>query len=606
MLIQALCAYYDMLAKSGKALPPGYSSVKIHYLVCLTPDGKIDEIINWQNIVQRETGKGKFKEQYVPREIMLPQRTEKSGIDANILEHKPLHLFGLNFTKDGFTPEDRTEKAKKSHAAFVQANMDFLEGLDSPGINAYRNFIANWKPEEETENPYLLHLGKGYSSARFAFCLSGRSDLPLHTEEQIQSKWAQLYGELQCSAEDGVLAQCAVSGEKEPIARIHDKIKGVPGGNSSSSVLICFKNASENSYGNNHSYNSNISQAAMKKYTEALNYLLNGKRHRALLDDVTVVYWAMSENEVYNDLASLLLFDSREGLDAQQTEEMLGQLMPDVREGSVRPDRIKSTAGIDADVDFYIVGIKPNTSRMAVKFIYRRKFGEILMHAAQHQCDLQITQQARSVELWRIKKEMISPKSKSETVNPALLSKMLESVLYGTNYPSFLLSTMVRRAKTDAGSISAVRAGVIKACINRKLRLSGQKEELKLALDKENNNPAYLCGRLFAVLEKLQQSVSDDSLNRTIKDAYFSSASSKPSIIFPKLLNLAQHHLNKSKSEAYYRILIGEIVDKLGTAFPDTLLLPEQGRFIIGYYQQYQSFFVKKEDQKTETTQEEL
>lgn len=403
-----------------------------------------------------------------------------------------------------------------------------------------------------------------------------------------------------------MLVQCAVSGEKGPIARIHDKIKGVPGGLSTGSVLICFKNASENSYGNDQSYNSNISQAAMKKYTEALNYLLNGKRHRALLDDVTVVYWAMSENEAYNDLASLLLFDSSEGLDAQQTEEMLGRLMQDAREGNVRPDRIKSTAGIDADVDFYIVGIKPNSSRLAVKFIYRRKFGEILMHVAQHQSDLQITQQARSVELWRIKKELLSPKSKNETVDPALLTKMLESVLYGTNYPPFLLSTMVRRVKTDAGSISAVRAGVIKACINRKLRLSGQKEELKLALDKENNNPAYLCGRLFAVLEKLQQSASGDSLNRTIKDAYFSSASSKPSIVFPKLVNLAQYHLNKSKSEAYYRMLIGEIIDKLGTAFPDTLLLPEQGKFIIGYYQQYQSFFVKKEDQKTETKQEEL
>ena len=39
MLISALCDYYDILAEKGKVLPQGYSKVKIHYLVCLTPDG---------------------------------------------------------------------------------------------------------------------------------------------------------------------------------------------------------------------------------------------------------------------------------------------------------------------------------------------------------------------------------------------------------------------------------------------------------------------------------------------------------------------------------------------------------------------------------------
>ena len=114
-----------------------------------------------------------------------------------------------------------------------------------------------------------------------------------------------------------------------------------------------------------------------------------------------------------------------------------------------------------------------------------------------------------------------------------------------------------------------------------------------MALDKENKNPAYLCGRLFAVLEKLQRDVSGNSLNTTIKDSYFASAASKPAIVFPKILKLAQNHLKKSKIAVYYNKLIGEIVDKLGSEFPDTLLLTEQGKFMIGYYQQYQSFFTK-------------
>ena len=116
-----------------------------------------------------------------------------------------------------------------------------------------------------------------------------------------------------------------------------------------------------------------------------------------------------------------------------------------------------------------------------------------------------------------------------------------------------------------------------------------------MALDKENINQAYLCGRLFAVLEKIQQNASGGNLNRTIKDSYFASACAKPAAVFPKLLKLAQYHLNKDEYAKKNNILTGEIMDKLCGEFPQTLPLNEQGKFIIGYYQQYQDFFKKSE-----------
>lgn len=119
-----------------------------------------------------------------------------------------------------------------------------------------------------------------------------------------------------------------------------------------------------------------------------------------------------------------------------------------------------------------------------------------------------------------------------------------------------------------------------------------------MSLNKENERPAYLCGRLFAVLERLQQEASNNSLNRTIKDAYFASASSKPALIFPKLLRLAQNHLGKVKFPVYYNKMIQEIMDKLPGEFPETLLIQDQGRFMIGYYQQYQSFFATDKSNK--------
>ena len=123
-----------------------------------------------------------------------------------------------------------------------------------------------------------------------------------------------------------------------------------------------------------------------------------------------------------------------------------------------------------------------------------------------------------------------------------------------------------------------------------------------MGLDKKNTNQAYLCGRLFAVLEHIQQSAASAKLNRTIKDAYFSSAASKPALVFPKLITLSQNHLKKLSESGvvFYSKLVEEIIGKLNGEFPDTLMLKDQGRFMIGYYQQDQAFFQKQTDDQKE------
>lgn len=590
MLINALCEYYDILAKAGKVLPDGYSSVKIHFLVSLTDDGRIDSIIDYRTAEELPMGNGKVKTRQIPRDIVMPQRTEKPGIDANIAEHRPLYLFGLNFEKDKLTAEDKTGKAQKSHEALKSKNLEFLEGLDSPLINAYRKFLQNWCPADETENEHLLCLGKDYGKSGFAFCLSGYPEKMLQDDSQIREKWEQQYQG--CEQQNDKSAQSAVSGEHAVIARIHNKIKGVYGGLATGTVLIGYNNPSENSYCKEQSYNSNISESEMKKYTEALNYLLGSQKHKILLDDITVVFWAANADENCEDAVMAMLLGNSDKMSAEQTEDMLRELLNDARQGKIAFARLEASYGIDSNTDFYILGLKPNSSRLAVKFIYRKRYADILWNIARFQEDMQISGKLRPVSLNRIRKEMISPKSKTETMNPALLSKLFESILYGRKYPMALLENVIRRIKTDRmDRISEIRAGIIKACINRNY----EKEEIKMALDKENHGQAYLCGRLFAVLEKLQQDASGNSLNRTIKDAYFASASSKPAMVFPKLIKLAQNHLNKVKSPVFYNKLIGEIINQLNGEFPDTLLLVDQGKFIIGYYQQYQSFFEKNE-----------
>ena len=115
----------------------------------------------------------------------------------------------------------------------------------------------------------------------------------------------------------------------------------------------------------------------------------------------------------------------------------------------------------------------------------------------------------------------------------------------------------------------------------------------------ENKNPAYLCGGLFAVYEKIQQESSGGNLNRTIKDSYFASACSRPSSVFPKLSKLAQNHMRKlgEGAEIYYNKIIGNITDNLVGEFPSTLSLDDQGRFIVGYYQMNKKLYTSSKDE---------
>ena len=121
-----------------------------------------------------------------------------------------------------------------------------------------------------------------------------------------------------------------------------------------------------------------------------------------------------------------------------------------------------------------------------------------------------------------------------------------------------------------------------------------------MAWDNSNQNPAYLCGSLFAVYEKIQKDASGD-LNRTIKDSYFSSACARPSAIMPKLDKLSNYHLKKLSqgNQIYYEKLIGQIINNLeSSGFPQTLDMDNQGRFIIGYYQMNQHLYTKKSNQE--------
>lgn len=117
-----------------------------------------------------------------------------------------------------------------------------------------------------------------------------------------------------------------------------------------------------------------------------------------------------------------------------------------------------------------------------------------------------------------------------------------------------------------------------------------------MALDIEQPSIGYQLGRLFAVLEKIQEE-ANPGINATIRERYYGSACSSPVTVFPTLMRLKNHHLAKLGNEGrvvYFERFIGGIVGKIDD-FPSHLDLHEQGRFAVGYYHQRQDFFTKKD-----------
>ena len=460
MLIRSLCDYYDIQSARGEAASDIMSEQPVHWMVMLTPDGRVADIIDKriEESVPQKNGKVKIVKK--PIVVSLPKRTQKPTIDAYIIEHRPLYIFGLNYdAKIGLTPDDKTDKARKSHEAFVKKNLEFFDGIDSEIARAYVNFIKNWVPENETENEQLKMLGKEYQGSCYIFALDGRPECKLHKDKAVLAKYEKFMAKAAAKAEeeaaesdDGIM-MCPIEGERLRAARIHEKIKGIKGGNSAGAGLVNFNSSAFESYGKSQSMNSGISEKAMKKYTSSLNKLLADPMHHIYSDDMTVVFFAMK----HDDKAECDLFSDYLNSSNAVTEDSTKADVKAVSENIYYKGQTGNAQALDDDVDngvdFFVAGFTPNGSRICQKFMVRNKFGKIIDNVKQHQQDMAICGSNGEIPLWRINKELVSPNS-ANAISPALQSDIFQAILNGTNYPYTLLETVVRRVCTDSDTDS--------------------------------------------------------------------------------------------------------------------------------------------------------
>ena len=184
---------------------------------------------------------------------------------------------------------------------------------------------------------------------------------------------------------------------------------------------------------------------------------------------------------------------------------------------------------------------------------------------------------------------------KSSDAAPNLPDAVVKSIFQGGPYPASLFQSCIRRIRAEQ-PLTITRAAIIKAYLNR--LNDNNNKKLNTMLDKENNNQGYLCGRLFAVLDKIQE---DANGIHSIRERYMNSASATPATVFATILNLSTHHLEKlnAGSQIYYEKLKQEIISKLDAdGFPAHIDLQDQGRFFVGYYHQRQDFFTAKDNKE--------
>jgi len=564
MILQSLAEYYERkTADDPTSLPPpGFERKAISFLIVVSPDG---EFVDLQD-VRMVDGKKK-----VGRTFAVPAAVKRTvAVGSNLLWDNAGYVLGVD-------SKGNAARAGQQHLAFVQAARAVALSSGDVGVAAVVRFLDRAEFE-----PVLRH--PSWSEVTGADILSFQleGDTELVCQRPAVRRAIAAYES--ASAETSF---CLVTGEPDSVARLHPSIKGVWGAQSSGANIVSFNLDAFNSRGRSQGYNAPVGERATFAYTTALNYLLRSDSpQRMQVGDASTVFWAERANRLETDI--MKFFGEPPKDDPDRNTEAVRALLAAPGTGSF---------GYDSDdrTRFYVLGLAPNASRIAVRFWHVSTVGELAQRFRRHFENLRIVHGARDPEVLSLFRLLVSTAAlrKAENIRPNLAAATLRAILDGVAYPRELLSAAVLRIRAER-DVTYPRAALIKAYL-LSLDPPPKNPEASVSLDPSNPNPAYRLGRLFAVLERVQEAASP-GINATIRDRYFGAASTTPVTVFPRLLKLSNHHLSKLDNRGQVVNLekkIGEIVDGLQD-FPKLLDLPDQGRFSLGYYHQRQDFFTPR------------
>ena len=264
------------------------------------------------------------------------------------------------------------------------------------------------------------------------------------------------------------------------------------------------------------------------------------------IGDASVVFWAEAEDEHKQEAAESLFLAALDPPPADSAETAnLRRALEAVSQGRALE---ALDPRLDSATKMFVLGLSPNASRLSIRYWATGSLEEFAKRLAQHYDDLLIEPVPWKTPpaAWRLL-AATAAQEKSENVPPHLAGAMMRAVLTGSRYPRTLLSAAIVRMRADK-NVSGLRVALCKAVLARDLRLNvkGIETEIPVSLNRNDATPSYRLGRLFSVLESIQNAALGDKLNATIRDRYYGSASATPALVFPLLMRGAQNHLSKA------------------------------------------------------------
>lgn len=568
MILQALYEYYN---RSKGSLPAfGRELKEIGFLIVIDKNG------NFIRFEDRRIDK-KHAQQF----LVKKQVGRTSAPVANYLYDNSAYVFGYSEKGD---PKKCLETFKEKVQALYEASPD---NADMKSIYAfYQNDIIEVleRMKEDLLWPEIeKNLNKKYST--FSFLIEDDTKIVAEKEELLDLLgYDDVFGGEQI---------CLVSGQRGRAVETTTATM-IPGSQATAKLVAFQVNSGYDSYGKEKGFNAPISEEAEFAYTTALNHMLRSdSRNKFLIGNRTFLFWASKDDEAgkqaEESIFNMFGFNEQED-DPNRNVEQVRKTFNAIYSGGLRTS---------LDDKFYILGLAPNSARIAVTYWSELPLKDFAALILRHFEDMEIADTRKEKKPYMGLRSILAAVTlggKSSDATPNLPESVVKSIFQGLPYPYTLYAGCIRRIRAEQ-NINITRAAIIKAYLNR----IDNQQKIEVMLDKENTNQGYLCGRLFAVLDKIQEEANNQ---HSIRERYMNSASSTPAAVFSTILNLSNHHFENLKNEGskiYFDKLKGEIVNKIdANGFKAQLDLQDQGRFFIGYYHQRQDFFTKNEESNDE------
>ncbi|MGP1537544.1 MULTISPECIES: type I-C CRISPR-associated protein Cas8c/Csd1 [Bacteroides] len=582
MILKALYDYYD---RCGNLPEFGMELKELSFLIVIDKDGR------FVRLEDRRTDAKRAQMFLVPKSV-----GRSSAPRTNFLWDNPAYVLGISDSdfpydqsklsnakiaeKEKAREKERT-KNKKCHDTFLQLVKDLHQKFpDRYDISALHTFYQNERILEDMKADSLWTEFQKNLIKNISFLIEG--------ETQILPEKKELLSNASADEQDAREGNCLISGKKGNIVETTTATP-IPDSQATAKLVSFQVNSGYDSYGKQKGFNAPISAEAEFKYTTALNAMLSrDSRNKFLIGNRSFVFWASANDEVglgaENSLFSLMGFADAD--DPNRNIENARKVLNSIYSGSLKTS---------LDDKFYILGLAPNSARIAVTYWSEQPLRQFAGMILRHFDDMEIIGNRKEKKPYIGLHSMLSAVTlggKSSDATPNLPDAVAKSIFQGLPYPYTLFASCIRRIRSEQ-EIDIARAAILKAYLNRK---TDKNKKIIAMLDKENTNQGYLCGRLFAVLDKIQ---SDANGIHSIKKRYMNAASTTPASVFATILNLSSHHSeNLSEgSKVFYEKIKQEIVDKISSnGFPAHLDLQDQGRFFVGYYHQTQWFYTAKEE----------